>query len=135
MKFYKVLVVIWAIIILSGCYKEPYQRGHINLNENISENFKLIYLYSKQCFEKKSGLFSDGVLVLPINNKWHNRITFHRYALDIGLTEPFIILDFRKNKLFIKEGSYKCSFIKCTELNIKKSILEWINGTRECVRN
>jgi len=98
----------------------------------MAEKFNLIYTQSKKCFERSSGAFSDGILVLAVNNDWHNRITFHKYAMDFGLAEPFIILDFKKDKIYIKEGSFGCFFTYCKELNIKPFIQNTLKGKIKC---
>ncbi len=132
MKLKIVLIIGFSILMLTGCIKEPTPKGTINLNNQVDEKFNLIYKLSKQCFEKDSSAFSDGILILAVQNDWHNQILFHRHAFDIGLTEPFITLNFKNNKVYITEGTYQCSYNGCIELNIKNKIKNWLRGSSSC---
>ena len=118
--------------MLTGCIKKPAPKGIINLNNNVDEKFNLIYKFSKKCFEKDSNLFSDGVFVKAKKSNYFGQITFHRFAFDIGLTKPFIILNFENNQIKIIEGTYECSYNGCVEFNIKSEIENWLGGNTNC---
>lgn len=118
--------------MLGGCIKKPTPRGHVE-SMNFDENFSLVYQMSKQCFEKDYGLFSDGVLVKAQKNHQTGKITFHRFSIDIGLTEPFITLNFANNQIEVTEGTYECSYNGCVEFNIKNEIEHWLSGSKTCI--
>ena len=128
---HKILLIIVLVLILNGCIKEPTLKGYINIpNHNTNKAFNLVYQQSKKCFEKDWSLFSDGVAIRAHDN---NQITFHRFAADIhGLTEPFIILNFKNDKIEIIEGTYECGFSGCKEFNIEKDIKHWLLGKTKC---
>lgn len=124
-------IIITILFLLTGCIKEPEPKGNIGIhNQDVNKVFNLVYKQSKKCYEKDWSLFSDGIAVKAHN---HNQITFHRFALDIGLTEPFIILNFQNNKIEVTEGTYECGFSGCMELNIKRAINYWMQGHSDCL--
>ncbi len=128
---YKMLFVVILILILNGCIKEPALKGYINIpNHDKNKAFNLIYQQSKKCFAKDWSLFSDGIAIRAYDN---NQILFQRFAPDIrGLSEPFIILNFKNNKIEVIEGTYECGFSGCEEFDIKNDIKQWLLGNTGC---
>ena len=123
--------LIAILFLLVGCIREPTPKGYLNIyNQNMNKAFNLVYQQSKKCYEKDWSLFSDGIAVKAHDG---NQITFHRFAPDIGLTEPFIILDFKNNKIEVTEGTYECGLSGCKELNIKRSIRYWLQRHSDCL--
>lgn len=125
------ILIVLVTFLFSGCIKEPMPKGYIQTT-NINESFDLIYKMSKECFEKDAGLFSDGILIHAQNGDYTKQITFHRHAFDIGVTKPFITLNFYNNQIEVIEGTYECSYNGCVEFNIKNEILHWLSVDKTC---
>jgi hypothetical protein len=127
-----ILIIGFSVLMLSSCVKNPVPKGSINLKNQLDEDFNLIYKLSKKCFEKNRSFFSDAVLVKAEKSDYFTQITFHRTAFDIGISKPFIILDFVDKQIHITEGSYECSHNGCVEFDIKSEIKNWLSGNTNC---
>ncbi len=130
-KIEKIFLLLFIIFLFSSCVQKNQFMGYLNVS-NFNTNFNLIHKLSKQCFEQQSSLFSDGILVKSKKSYNSGVITFHRYAFDIGIAEPFIILKFKNNKVDIYEGPYNVDIYGYKKLKIKTHIQRWLNGDIKC---
>lgn len=140
MRIVRRLLIASTSAAVAGCAMAPLApTTDLNVNRPGKDVALLLESQARKCWSRRSSMSQDGISVDARRSIAGSYvISAARFARDIGLREPFFVVEVSEDKngatsVSTREGDYACSLLgSCYSLNYTGDVKRWLNGDSSC---
>lgn len=138
----RLCATLYIALAASGCMKPMQPTAELTANENSRDVVTTLSNQAMKCWARDEHFGipgHDGILIrLLRTNSETYIISASRFARDIGVLDPFFIVEVAVNSsgetvVTTTEGDYGCTILlSCSPMNFTADVRQWMEGDLTC---